>query len=241
MRFEAVLISAFALEMAETPDLVDARTTYALHEMGEETRHSRAFLRLVDQIGPQAPRLMTKGLPAFVRNRIQRGLLRHPVLLYVFVLAGEEIPDLMQKLASEHPETDPLLAEVNRYHRQEEARHLAFARMRLPELAEASSAWERWRMRHTVAFGIHRLFDSMLDPGVYATVGLPPLRTWFKANRSDRRRAMRYEACRPILEQVIAAGFLETGKITFLWRVLCGVDRDGEPRPDSPPLPTVAA
>ena len=51
------------------------------------------------------------------------------------MLAGEEIPDLMQKLASEHPETDPLLAEVNRYHRQEEARHLAFARMRLPELS----------------------------------------------------------------------------------------------------------
>ncbi len=109
----------------------------------------------------------------FVRKRIQRGLLRHAALLYVFVLAGEEIPDLMQKLAAEHPETDPLLAEVNRYHRQEEARHLAFARMRLPELQREASAWERFRMRHTVPFGIHRLFDSMIDPGVYATVGLP--------------------------------------------------------------------
>ena len=92
----------------------------------------------------------------------------------MFVLAGEEIPDLMQKLASEHPETDRLLAEVNRYHRQEEARHLAFARMRLPELQQEASRWERWRMRHTVPFGIHQLFDSMLDPGIYAHGGPAP-------------------------------------------------------------------
>jgi hypothetical protein len=241
VRFETVLISAFALELAESRDLVDARSTYALHEMGEETRHSRAFLRLVEQIRPEAPRLMMSGLPAFVRKRIQRGLLRHTPLLYVFVLAGEEIPDLMQKLASEHPDTDPLLAEVNRYHRQEEARHLAFARMRLPELQRSASPWERWRMRHTVAFGINRLFDSMIDPGVYTTVGLPPMRTWMKANRSPRRLALRYEACRPILDQVIAAGFIEEGKVPWLWRVLCGVDRHNTPRPDSPPLPSFAS
>jgi len=241
VRFESVLISAFAMELAESRNLVDARSTYALHEMGEETRHSRAFLRLVEHIEPTAPRLLLKPLPMFVRKRIQRGLLRHPALLYVFVLAGEEIPDLMQKLASEHPETDPLLAEVNRYHRQEEARHLAFARMRLPELQREASAWERFRMRRTVPFGIHRLFDSMIDPGVYATVGLPALRTWIKANRGPRRLAVRYEACRPILQQVIAAGFITEGKVPGPWRRLCHVDRDGNPLPDSPALPVAPA
>ncbi len=136
-----MLISAFALELAERRDLVDARTTYSLHEMGEETRHSRAFLRLVEQIGPTAPRLLMKR-PARCSSASgsSAASCATPPLLYVFVLAGEEIPDLMQKLASEHPETDPLLAEVNRYHRQEEARHLAFARMRLPELRQEASA-----------------------------------------------------------------------------------------------------
>jgi hypothetical protein len=241
VRFETVLISAFALELAERKVIVDARTTYSLHEMGEETRHSRAFLRLVEQLAPTAPRLLMKGVPLFVRNQIQRGLLRHPVLLYVFVLAGEEIPDLMQKLASEHPETDHLLAAVNRYHRQEEARHLAYARMRLPELRETSTAWERFRMRWTVPFGIHRLFDSMIDPGVYTTVGLPGMKTWLKATRSDRRLAMRYAATRPILEQVINAGFFPNGKVPRPWRQLCHVDRTGEPLPDTPALPTVPA
>jgi hypothetical protein len=241
VRFETVLIAAFALQMAEGRDLVDARTTYALHEMGEETRHSRAFLRLVEQLAPTAPRLMNRGLPFLVRRTIQRNLLKHPALLYVFVLAGEEIPDLMQKLASEHPETDRLLADVNRYHRQEEARHLAFARMRLPELYHEVSRWERWRMRHTVPFGIHRLFESMVDPGVYATVGLPPLRTWIKANRSDRRTAMRIAAVRPILDATIAAGFVEQDRVPRAWRRLCHVDRHGRPLADTPALPVAPA
>ncbi len=236
VRFECVLMAAFSIQMAEDRALVDPRSTYALHEIGEETRHSRAFLRLVEALEPTAPRLLDHGPWMWVRKRIQRGLLRHPTVLYVFVLAGEEIPDLMQKLASEHPETDRLLAEVNRYHRQEEARHLAFARLRLPELNRSASRLDRWRVRRLAPLGIHRLFDSMLDPGVYATVGLPPLRTWLRANRSDRRRAMRYEACRPILKAVMDAGFIRPGRVGWGWRSLCGVDRRGEPRPGLPAL-----
>jgi hypothetical protein len=241
VRFECVLMAAFAINMAEDRDVVDPRSTYALHEIGEETRHSRAFLRLVEQLDPTAPRILTKGLPMFVRTRIQRFLMRHPTVLYVFVLAGEEIPDLMQKLASEHPETDRLLADVNRYHRQEEARHLAFARMRLPELHRESTRFERFRVRHFAPVGIRQLFDSMLDPGIYKTVGLPPMRTWFRANRSARRRAVRYEACRPILDAVIDGGFLARGRIPFAWRHLCGVDRHGEPLPEAPTVEAVLA
>jgi hypothetical protein len=55
VRFETVLISAFALALAESRHIVDARTRYALHEMGEETRHSRAFLRLVEPSARRPP------------------------------------------------------------------------------------------------------------------------------------------------------------------------------------------
>jgi len=238
VRFETVLMAAFSLELAERVDLADPRSTYALHEIAEETRHSRAFLRLIAALGPTAHRLLLHGAPMRIRRRIQRSLLRRPALLYVMVVAGEEIPDLMQKLASEHPDTDPLLAEVNRYHRQEEARHLAFARLRLPELCRAASRWERWRMRHTVPVAIRQLFDSMIDPGVYATVGLDPMRTWLRANRSPRRVAVRHAACRPILASVVEAGYLPADRIPRPWRSLCGVDRRGRPVPDSPPLPS---
>jgi P-aminobenzoate N-oxygenase AurF len=241
IRFECVLMAAFALQMAEDRNLVDPRSTYALHEIGEETRHSRAFLRLIETIGPESPRILDHGIWAWGRQKIQRSLLRHPTMLYVFVLAGEEIPDLMQKLASEHPDTDRLLAEVNRYHRQEEARHLAFARLRLPELHHDATRFERWRVRNLVPVGIKQLFESMLDPGIYRSVGLPPMRTWLKANRSARRKALRYEACRPILEAVIDAGFVPRGRVSRPWRTLCGVDRHADPLPDSPALPAVPA
>ena len=36
------------------PDLRDPRVTYMLHEIGEEARHSRAFIRLIDELGPTA-------------------------------------------------------------------------------------------------------------------------------------------------------------------------------------------
>ena len=56
-----------------------------------------------------------------------------PPLFCLLVLSGEEVPDLMQKLASEHPDTDPMIKAVSKYRRQEEARHFAFARLLFPE------------------------------------------------------------------------------------------------------------
>ena len=52
VHFEAVLTAGFARQVAESPDLADPRVTYMLHEIGEEARHSRAFIRLIDELAP---------------------------------------------------------------------------------------------------------------------------------------------------------------------------------------------
>ena len=54
VRFESVLMAGFSIEILARPDLTDPRVTYLLHEMGEETRHSRLFVRLLDQVKPTA-------------------------------------------------------------------------------------------------------------------------------------------------------------------------------------------
>src|SRR5215831_20694410 len=54
IRFEAVLNAGFALRIAESQDVSDARITYMLHEIAEETRHQRAFIRLIDELDPKA-------------------------------------------------------------------------------------------------------------------------------------------------------------------------------------------
>jgi predicted metal-dependent hydrolase len=228
VRFESGLIAGFAAQLTEA-DATDPRVTYMLHEMGEETRHSRAFARLIAELDASVDNPLEHGVPRRLRRRVLRITAKQPALLTVFVLAGEEIPDLMQKLAAEHPDTDPLVVAVNRYHRQEEARHLAFARMTLAEHWEHASWLERRRIRSFAPRAINALFASLVHPGVYRAVGLPPFRTWRAVQRSTERVALRHEGTRPVLQALLDAGVLERGRIPRGWRTLCGVDRDGEP------------
>lgn len=241
IRFEAILEAAFAVELAEARDLRDPRHTYMLHEIAEESRHQRAFLRLHERLAPGARNPFHGPLPRFLARRVTRLMLRRRALFCVMLLAGEEIPDLLQKVASEHPGTDPLVRAVNRYHRQEEARHLTFARAVLPERWAAAGAVERWEVRHLAPVLIRVLFDTMLHPGVYETIGLPGFPTWRAANRTPGRRALRYRATRPILALLCRHGAITRGRIPRGWRSLCGVDRHGEPLPGDPPLPGAAA
>lgn len=223
-RFEAVLTAGFALQMSKAADLTDPRITYLLHELGEETRHSRLFISVLASIGSSTRNPFERGVLGYVKYRVVRDLvLGRPLLMDVLVLAGEEIPDLIQKRMAEHPGTDPYLAEVNRYHRQEEARHLAYARTVLPELLAAAPRRERFLVRHVAPLLIEIMFDSLVHPAVYRSVGLPGWRTWWTVKRSPQRLALRYAATEPVLAAVTAAGvFGRRGRPTGRWRALVG-------------------
>jgi hypothetical protein len=145
------------------------------------------------------------------------------------VLAGEEIPDLFARRVADHPETDPFLRDVNRYHRQEEARHIAFARGILPELWSGASRRQRARIRRVAPFLIRTLFESFVHPGVYGAVGLPAWRTWIAVNRSPSRIGLRHEASRPLVTALLDAGVFRPGRVPRAWRRLAGVNRDGAP------------
>ena len=227
VRFEAVLMAGFGLAMSRAADLTDERITYVLHEVGEETRHSRLFVRMLDELGARGTSPFNRGLLGVVKRLIIRSILGRPALFHVLVLAGEEIPDLFQKLSGEHPGTDAFLRQVNRYHRQEEARHLGFARAVLPELWARASWWERLRVRWHAPLIIEVMFDMLVHPGVYEAVGLPPWRTWWAAKRSDARLQLRYQATRPIVQALAAAGAFPSGRLPYLWSRLTGTSSIG--------------
>ena len=229
VHFEAVLMSGFARQVAESQDFSDPRVTYMLHEIGEEAKHSRAFVRLVEELAPTAKDPLDTPVANFILNKLTRSLAKTNALLLVMVLAGEEIPDHLQKLAAEHPDTDPFLAALNRYHRMEEARHLSYARTVLPE-AWARAGWiERQRIRIGAPFMISQLWQAFVHPGVYATVGLPTWSTWNAVNQLPRRKELRRTVTRPVLEALIDAGAFKRGRIPRGWRKLCSVDRHGVP------------
>src|SRR5919197_4515449 len=54
IRFESVLAAGFSLQIVRRRDLTDPQVTYILHELGEETRHSRLFIRMLSQLNPTA-------------------------------------------------------------------------------------------------------------------------------------------------------------------------------------------
>lgn len=234
IRFESILCAGFSREIQREPDLTDPWVTYALHELGEETRHSRLFVRLLGQLRPRAVNPYNHGVQGFVKQRVLGFILARPSLFYVMVLAGEEIPDLLQKRTLEHPATDPFLAEVNRYHRQEEARHLAFARLRLPEVWARAPRRHRFAVRRLAPAIIQSQYRGLLHPGIYRAAGLPGWRTSVQVHRSPSVIGLRQDATRPILRTLLEAGAFPRGRVPKTWQTLCGVDRTGAPQTRAP-------
>ncbi len=228
--FEAALMSGFMFEAAVKANFADPRFTYMLHEVAEETRHSRLFVRMQSQLKPTARNPFTNPIGQWWRSAMLPFLMRRPASLTVVVLIGEEIPDLFQKVVGEHPDSDEYLRAVCHYHRLEEARHLAFARTVLGEHYQKASPTDRFVVRWIVPLFLASMFDIMVHPFVYTSVGLP-ITTWFKVRANPERIAIRHEVAQSVLGALLDSGAFRPGRIPPAWRHACGVDANGTPTP----------
>jgi P-aminobenzoate N-oxygenase AurF len=232
IRLEAVLLGGFGLMLANWRDLTDPRLVYLLHEVGEETRHSRLFVRMLTQLQPTTTNPFHDAIGRAVANRIYRLTATNKLLLCTMVLAGEEIPDLIQRRAIEHPDTDDYVRRANIYHREEEARHIAFAGILLPELWQQASRREKWLVRRVAPLLVRLMVNTQLThPQIYAAAGLPPLRTHRAVLRSSNHRDVIAEAMRAVLKTVLASAPELQGRVPRGWRRICQVDRNGRLAP----------
>jgi hypothetical protein len=228
IRLEAVLLGGFGLMLASWPDLTDPRLVYLLHEVGEETRHSRLFVRMLAQLQPTAPNPFHDAVGRWIAKRIYRLTATHNLLLATMVLAGEEIPDLIQRRAIEHPDTDEYLRRANTYHREEEARHIAFAGILLPELWQRASRRDKWLVRRVAPFLVKLMVETQLThPGIYAAAGLPALRTHRAVLRNANPLDLTSEATYPVLKTLLSSAPELRGRVPRGWRRICQVDRHG--------------
>lgn len=151
---------------------------YALTEMGDECRHSIMFGRAIERCGVPA-----YGPTPHV-HRLGRGFkaVASGVSAYASILVAEEILDRWQRELMTDERVQPLIRMVSRVHVLEEARHMAFAREEVeravPTLSKASLALHRVVIAQT-AFMVAR---TLVNPRVYAAVGLDP--------REARRQAL---------------------------------------------------
>ena len=121
--FESVLKQGL-LEFAGRLPNGSAEFRYCYHEMIEEAQHSLMFQEFVNRSAFDIP-----GLNRVERagaNMVVRMARRFPELFFVFVLAGEDPIDHVQRqmLHKNRADIHPLLRRIMQIHVTEEARHL---------------------------------------------------------------------------------------------------------------------
>jgi hypothetical protein len=171
--FEVILMQMLLKEIYRG-DPTTQHIQYALTEIADECRHSTMFGRAIGSLG----------LPAYgPRPMLHRTARLLPVIgygpaLYGSVLIVEEVLDRLQREAMADENVQPLIRMVNRIHVLEEARHVTFARQEvasgMPKLSKPELAYQRW----LVAMVGCQVTHTLVNPRVYAAVGLDPHEAW---------------------------------------------------------------
>jgi hypothetical protein len=178
--FEVILMQMLLKEIYRG-DPTTQHVQYALTEIADECRHSIMFGKAIAHFG----------LPAYGPRKMLHRLARLlPVIgygpaLYGSVLIVEEVLDRFQREAMADESVQPLIRMVNRIHVLEEARHVTFARQQvasgMPKLSKPELAYQRW----LVALVGCQVTHTLINPRVYAAVGLDPREAYRMAMRSE--------------------------------------------------------
>jgi hypothetical protein len=171
--FEVLLMQMLLKEVYQG-DPTTKHVQYALTEIADECRHSTMFGKAIAHFG----------LPAYgPRKRLHRIGKVLPVIgygpaLYGSVLVVEEILDRLQREAMADESVQPMIRMVNRIHVLEEARHVTFARQEvaagMASLNKAELLYQQWLVAHVACQVTH----TLINPRVYAAIGLDPEPTW---------------------------------------------------------------
>jgi hypothetical protein len=167
--FELILMQMMVRELYDE-DPCSARTQYALTEVGDECRHSIMFARMIDAFGAPAYQ------PAAVHRALGRylGATAGGIQTFAAALIAEEILDALQREAMADDGLQPLVRMVSRIHVVEEARHIRFARDELARQMVTSSKIRRLYCQIVVGRAAYTVTHSLINPQVYAAVGLDP-------------------------------------------------------------------
>jgi len=204
---------------------------YCYHEAIEEAQHSLMFQEFVNRTGFDIPglgRLDRRGAEMVVRFAR-----KFPELFFIFVLAGEDPIDHVQResLHKSREEIHPLLRRIMQIHVTEEARHLSFARHYLrrhvPEMSGGRK--EQLAFRVPIILGGMSKLMMQASPQIVREYQIPKEVVAQAYRHNPRHRAAMLEATAKLRALCVELGLVTRWSLR-LWKLM-GIWPEGAAAP----------
>jgi hypothetical protein len=210
--FECLLMQ-LVLKDVYGDDPAQPHVQWALTEIADECRHSVMFARTAQTFGApsyQPPPSILKLGKAFAA----RG---SGPAAYAAILVAEEILDIFQRDLMRDERVQPLTRATSRIHVVEEARHMRFARDEVARRTPRLGRWALRRHRTEVAAVAAIIADNLVQPQVYASVGLDPQAAKAAARANEHYRAKLRDASAGLVSFLREVGLIG-GSSELLWK-----------------------
>jgi hypothetical protein len=163
------------------------------------------------------------GAPAYGPRRLLRRLAKllpfiaYGPAMYGSILVAEEILDRLQREAMGDEGLQPMIRMVNRIHVLEEARHVTFARQEIAAGMPKLNKIELFYQRTLIALVAREICRGLINPRVYAAVGLDPREARRVALKNPNHQETIRWAGERVMEFLTDAGLVGAPGMT-LWR-----------------------
>jgi hypothetical protein len=194
-------------------DPAQPHVQWVLTEIADECRHSVMFARTAETFGApsyQPPASILRLGKAFVKS------FDGPAA-YAAILVAEEILDIFQRDLMKDERVQPLTRATSQIHVVEEARHMRFAREEIVRRTPELGRWQLRRHRTGVASVAAIVADNLVQPQVYASVGLDPKEAKAAARANDHYADKLREASTGLVGFLRGVGLIG-GPSELLWR-----------------------
>jgi hypothetical protein len=194
-------------------DPAQPHVQWALTEIADECRHSVMFARSAEKLGVpsyQPP-------PSILRLGKMFAATGDGPSAYAAILVAEEVLDIFQRDLMKDERVQPLIRAGSQIHVVEEARHMRFAREEIARRAPKMSVWQRRKHRTVVASVAAIIADNLVQPQVYASVGLDPQEAKAAARSNEHYAAKLREAATGLVSFLRDVGLIG-GPSELLWK-----------------------
>ncbi|WP_104525484.1 AurF N-oxygenase family protein [Blastococcus atacamensis] len=194
-------------------DPAQPHVQWALTEIADECRHSVMFARTAQTFG--AP---SYGPPPSLL-RLGKGYVARAdgPAAYAAILVAEEILDIFQRDLMKDERVQPLTRATSQIHVVEEARHMRFAREEVARRTPELSFLQLRRHRAMVAACAAIVAENLVQPQVYAAVGLDPKVARAAARSNEHYNAKLKDSSAGLVSFLRGVGLIG-GSSERLWR-----------------------